>query len=107
MLSRRAAVPGYRGRQNSRDIDHPWMVGDAPFHRRVRTNVCVEPGFYLSTDVIRQREERLPGKAGAAEEHADLRKREPCPVQRDPRGVANDHEPTVSETSGAMRRQTM
>jgi hypothetical protein len=63
-------VPGQWGRQNSRDIDHSWVVADTPFNCCVRTDLRLEPGFDLGTDVISQREERLPGKAGAAEEHA-------------------------------------
>ena len=107
MLPGCTVVPWQWGRQNSRDIDHSWVVADAPFNCCVRTDLRLEPGFDLGTDVISQREERLPGKAGAAEKHAHLWKREPRPVQGDPRGIANDREPTVSVTPGAMRRQTV
>jgi hypothetical protein len=50
------------------------------------------------TTHVSQREESLAGKAGAAEEHAHLGKRERRPVQGDPRGVADDREPTVPVT---------
>ena len=49
---------------------------------------------------------KASGKAGAAEEHAHLRKRERRPVQGDPRGVADDCEPRVSVTPRSMRWQT-
>ena len=57
------------------------------------------------TGAIGQREECLAGKAGAAEENAHLRERQPRPIQGDPRGVADDRKPAVSVASRAMRRQ--
>ena len=106
MLFRRTVVPGQRGGQDRRDIGHPGVMGGAPFHRQVRTELCPEQRLDLRTGAISQREESLAGKAGAAEEHAHLRKRERRPVQGDPRGVADDREPTVPVTPRAMRRQT-
>jgi hypothetical protein len=106
MLFRRTVVPGQRGGQGHRYIGHPSVVGGAPFHRQVRTEFGPEQRLNLRTGAISQREESLAGKAGAAEEHAHLRKREPRPVQGNPSGVANDHEPTVPVTPCAMRRQT-
>src|SRR5215469_6382615 len=73
------------------------MMPGTPFHRRVRTD--------LHTYAIGQREERIAGKTGAAKEHADLRKRQLCPVQSDPHGIPNDSEPAVPVTSGTVRRQ--
>ena len=106
LLFGRTVVPGQRSRQDCRDIRHPRVVAGAPFHRRVRTELCQEPRLDVRTGAIGQREESLAGKAGAAEEHAHLRKRQPRPVQGDPRGVADDREPTVPVTPRAMRRQT-
>ena len=77
------------------------MVAGAPFHRRVRTELCSEQRLNLWTGAISQREESLPGKAGAAEEYADLRERENRSVQGDPRGIAGDREPTVPVTAHA------
>ena len=78
----------------------------APFHRRLRTELCPEQRLNLRTGAISHREESLAGEAGAAEKHAHLRKRERRPVQGDPRGAADDRESTVPVTSRAMRRQT-
>jgi hypothetical protein len=105
MLSGRKVVPRQRGCQDRRDICHPRMVGDAPFHHRVRIEFRSEPRLNLGTGAIGQCEECLAGEAGAAKEHADLRKREPRPVQGDPRGVADDRESAISVATGAMRRQ--
>jgi hypothetical protein len=106
MLFRRTVVPRQRGGQDRRDISHPRVVGGAPFHRQVRTELCPEQRLNLRTGAISQREESLPSKAGAAEEDAHLRKRERRPVQGDPRCVADDREPTVPVAPRAMRRQT-
>ena len=81
MLCCRTVVPGQRGRQDSRDIGHPRMVGGAPFHRRVRTDFRPEPRLDLRSGAIGQRAECLAGKAGAAEEYAHLRQRELRPYK--------------------------
>ncbi len=106
MLFRRTVVPGQLGGQDRRDIGHPRVVGGAPFNRQVRAEFCPEQRLNLRTGAIGQREESLAGKAGAAEEHSHLRKRKRRPVQGDPRGVADDCEPTVSVTPRSMRWQT-
>ncbi|MGC1295982.1 MAG: hypothetical protein WA869_13190 [Alloacidobacterium sp.] len=106
MLDGCTVVPGQRGCQDSRDIDHSRVVGGVPFHRRVWTDLCPQPRLNIRTGAICQREEGLTGKSGAAEEHAYLRKREPRPVQGDPRGVTDDHEPAVPVTPRAVRWQT-
>ena len=58
------------------------------------------------TSLVCQHEEGFASKAGAAKKYADLRKRESRPVEGDPRGVTDDHEPTIPVPAGAMRWQT-
>ena len=60
MLPGYTVVPGQWGRQNSRNIDHSWVVGDAPFNCCVRTDPRLELRLDLGADLISQREERLP-----------------------------------------------
>ena len=79
-LFRRTVVPGRRSSQDRRDIGHPRVVGRRPFpSRKVRTELCPEQRLNLRTGAISQREVSLAGKAGAAEEHAHLRKQERRP----------------------------
>jgi hypothetical protein len=74
--------------------------------RRPIPSPALDRALDLRTGAISQREESLAGKAGAAEEHAHLRKRERRPTRGDPRGVADDREPAVPVTTRAMHRQT-
>ena len=101
----RAIVPRRWSRDDGRDIGHSRAMRNAPFHRSARADFCQKPGLYLGTNTISQCEERLPGEAGATEEHAHLWKRKPRPIQGDPGGVANDREAAVSIASAAMLRQ--
>src|SRR4051794_3930262 len=82
------------------------MMGGSPRKCSVRTEFCPEPGLDVQTGTIGQREIGFTGKASAAEKYADLRKRVSRPVKGDPRGVADDHEPTVPVPARAVRRQT-
>jgi hypothetical protein len=62
MLCSRTVVPRQRGRQDSRDIGHPRIVGDAPFHHRVRIEFRPEPRLNLRTGVIGQLKNASPAR---------------------------------------------
>src|ERR1700712_4663936 len=82
------------------------MVGRAPLKRSVRPEAFLEPRLDVRTSLIGQHEEGFAGKPGAAKKYVDLRKRQPRPVEGDPRAVTDDHEPTVPVPARAMRRKT-
>jgi len=80
-------------------------MSGTPFHCRFRTDLRTERARFPHG--CHQPAGRTPpDNAGAANKDTYLRKREPCPVQGDSRGVPNDHEPAVPVTDCAMRRQT-
>jgi hypothetical protein len=94
--------------QDRHDIGHPRVMGGAPYHRQVRTELCPEQRLYRS----------ISGRAPSAtvkkasptrpvqRRKRHLRKWERHPVQGDPRDVADDREPTVPVTPRAKRGQT-
>ncbi len=106
MLFGRTIIPGERSRQDTCDIGHPCVMGQAPLQQSVRPDCDLEPRLNLDPVMVGQREECLSSEAGAAEEHAHLRKRESGSVQGDPHGIPNESEPTVPVTPSAMCRQT-